>query len=415
MLIDLGEARAPAEAAEGRPLIGRPGWRWFVALAATAGVLATGVPEPVRGHLVEATVAAGDYAFSGPDGVYLADGDTLLKYGLPPTRPRWRVSGPDLPALGGFLVGETVLITGHGPVSQTAALDARTGAVRWRRAGTPTFIGGDEVLMTHERSGAATVRYEVVDVATGAVRWSLADPHRDPVFYDRDAFVRWSPSGRVEVRDLGTGRVLATGVVPPPDAGTGGWGVQVVGRLMLVPRERGGRAVADAYDLERLVRRWTADLDLASEIVSGCGDALCVSRAAGAIGVRVLESGTGRVRWSDDRRGALERVGPVMLSYGFPEQPPRVQILDAANGHLLADLGQWDIGWPIGDDGLAMAIRPAPDGGAWIAELDLIRAEVRLLGVTRDAFACQTGWTVVACQRPDGTTAIWYPRHRRHE
>jgi outer membrane protein assembly factor BamB len=416
MVIDLGVVRDAPEVVGGPPR-GLRRWRWFAAFGAAAAVLAAGGPEPVRGHLGEATVtAAGRYAFSGPDGVYLANGDTIQKYTVPGAELAWQVPLPaDGRPQGGFLIGGTVLVSSDGSDSRTVALDGATGERRWQRPGTPIFVSDENlVLLTYRSPREPTVRHEVVDVATGAVRWGTTDRDGDPVFYDDDWFVRWLPPDRVEVRELGTGRLVTTGVVPTLAGDVvpfqGDWGIRVVGGLLLVARDRAGQAVADAYDPERLALRWTAELDLSSVHLSDCGDLLCVGRSGGAGGVSVIEADTGRVRWMDSGAGELERVGSVLLSRGWSERPPRVRILDAADGRLRADLGRWEIGWPYGDDGRVMAVRPSPDGGAWIAELDLVRGTVRILGVTRDAFACHTGWAMVVCSREGETTGVWYPR-----
>ncbi|GAA4461661.1 hypothetical protein GCM10023170_065070 [Phytohabitans houttuyneae] len=417
MVIDLGVVREAPEAVLGSRR-GPRGWRWFAVFGLLAVLLAGG-PEPVRGHLAEATVAtAGKYVFSGPTGLYVVDGDTIRNYRLPGGEVGWQVTVPAQGrAQSAFLIDGTVLVTGDGADSRTSALDAETGRLRWERAGSPNFVGdGGLVLLTDPRPGVLTVRYEVVELATGAVRWELTDLAGEAVFHGGDRFVRWSLPDQVEVRDMGTGRVVTTGVVPPWDddllRSYSGSGVQVVGGMMLVPRYRGGRPVADAYDLDRLVLRWTADLDLSSMHVSECGDLLCVDQASAAGGVHAIEPETGRVRWSDSGAHRLERVGSVMVAYGMLEQPPRIRILDPANGNLRADLGRWEIGWPYGDDGRVVATRPSPDGGALIAELDVNRGKVRILGVTRDAFACHSGWALVICNREGDNTGIWYPRDR---
>lgn len=414
MVIDLGVVREAPGAVGGSPR-GLRGWRWYAVFGAVAVVLAAGAAEPVRGPLVEATVtAAVRYAFSGPDGVYLVDNATIRKYEVPGGEVGWQVSLPaDGLAQGAFLVGGMVLVTGDGLESRTVALDGETGELRWRRPGTPIRTADSGlVLLTHQRPGDLRVRYEAVDVTTGAVRWELTDRDGLPAFYGHDRLVRWSPPDQVEVRDLRTGGVVSTAVMPLSGEdvmpSNGESGVQVVGGLMLVARDRGGQAVTDAYDLDRLVRRWTADLDLRSVHLSDCGDVLCVG-SSGMDGVRVMEAATGRVRWSDSGPGVLWRTGSVIVSYGISEHPPRIRILDPEDGHLRADLGRWDIG-PVDDSGLTLAVRPDPRAGAWIAELDLTQGKVKILRVTRDAFVCQPGGTVVVCSRPGGTSGIWYPR-----
>jgi hypothetical protein len=102
--------------------------------------------------------------------------------------------------------------------------------------------------------------------------------------------------------------------------------------------------------------RWFAAFGAAAALLAAGGAEPGRVRRRGGW-ARVIEAGTGRVRWSDSGSDELERIGSVMVSYGLSEQPPRVRILDAADGHLLAGLGRWEIGWPYDDDGLVVAIR----------------------------------------------------------
>jgi len=413
VVIDLGVVRDAPEADWRSPPVRPRTRRWIAAAAAVAAVLAAGAAEPVRGRLVEMTVpVVAARAFAGPGGLYLIDGDTISKYEVPGGRIGWRVSVPQKGrAQTAFMVGEMLLIMADQFDSRTVAIDGETGEERWRRAGVPVFMGDDEdmAVLIDRRPGTASVRYEAVEIATGAVLWELTGDEGDEVFSGTGRFVRWSLPDRVEVRDLGTGRVLTIGTVQPPADGgpglSGDWDRRVVGDLLLVARYRDGKPVAEAYDLERLVPRWTADIDLTLEQVADCGDLLCVDHSTGA---RVLEADTGRVRWSRDQPGLLERVGPVILSYDHSQQPARIRTLDLADGHVRADLGPWEIGWGHDDDGRVMATQTAREGGSWIAEIDLIEGRVRILGVTHDAFECQPG-RVVICKRLDGTIGVWYP------
>ncbi|MEJ3743571.1 PQQ-binding-like beta-propeller repeat protein [Actinomycetes bacterium KLBMP 9797] len=423
MVIDLGEVRQVPEAAV--PPTGpslSPGMRrGLAALGAVVALVAAGGAAPVRGHLRE-VIAMTDatHAFVGGDAVYVAGADTIARHEIPSGAEKWRVSVPASGRQGGaFAFGGMVLVTVEGSESETIALDGETGERRWRRPGSPSPTGDDRVLLSHQRPGEITVRYAMVDVGTGVARWTLTDLAGDHVYYDDKRFVRWSPTGRIEVRDLGTGQVLATGAVPPPDVDTAqspaGSGLALAGGMMLVARQRGGQAMADAYDLERFTRRWTAVLDMSFEYPTLCGDLLCVNDFSGDGGVRALDPDTGRVRWTNDQTGWIERIGPVLLSYGDPEQPPPVRVLDPANGHLRADLGRWKIGWPIADDGRVIATREDAERNTWIAELDLFGGAVRILGVARDTYNCDAGEWMVICQRAGGAIGIWYPRRRLDE
>ncbi|MEJ3743572.1 PQQ-binding-like beta-propeller repeat protein [Actinomycetes bacterium KLBMP 9797] len=419
-VIDLGEVRHVPEAAVPRPAPWlSPGLRrGLAALGAAVALLTAGAAAPVRGDLVEVTLpVSANYSFASGDAVYLTDYDTIVRYELPDARERWRAPVPPIGrSQHAFPLGELVLFTGEGPESETVALDGTTAEQRWRQPGAPFHTGDDQVLLWHRRPGEPTVRYTMVDAATGAARWTLTSPDDTPPVIDDDRFVRWSPTGQVEVRDLRSGQVRATGAVPPPDADAvsrdSGPGVQMVGDLILVARWRDRQAMVDAYDLERFARRWTAAVDLTSEFLSECGDVLCVSQALLRGGMRALDVDTGRVRWSNDRMARVHRFGPVLLGYGLSTDVPQIMVVDPADGHLRANLGPWELGWSYRDDGRLLATRPDSHGNTWIAELDPLAGITRMLGLARDAYGCQHRDGMVTCRRSGGTTGIWYPRRR---
>lgn len=425
MVIDLGELRHAPEAADSPPPPRRRRWRGFAALGAAAAMLAAGGAAPVRSGLIEATIpgpVSETYFSDGIDGVFVVSGNTIAKYAVAGARLRWRVRVPvplDGPLRGVFTVGRTVLVTAVGARPQTAALDAETGRLRWDHPGWIGQSGDDHVLLGDQQLGDATLRYTSVELTTGRARWTVTVPTEVTTHHDEDRFVRFWPSGRAEVRDVRTGQVVATGAVPPPAPEIPGGerllSVQVVAGLVLVARRRDDRPVVDAYGLDGLQRRWTAQIDLAREHVSDCGDAICVGQTTGAPGVRLVERDTGRTRWSDDRWMGLTAIGPALLAHGATANAPYTAILDPEDGRERAALDQWELGWPM-RGGRTLAVRNASSGNqTWIAEVDLSAGTTRILGLARDASACQATVIVVTCRRQGGSFGIWYPRRRLNE
>jgi hypothetical protein len=181
--------------------------------------------------------------------------------------------------------------------------------------------------------------------------------------------------------------------------------------LLLIPEEDGGRPVLSAYGLDRLDRRWRADVDVRNEYVSGeCGDALCVGiRNDG--GIRLVDLATGRTRWSAPDWGYASLVGPYLLAYGRSEtKNPRATLLDPVDGHVVGDLGQWNAS-PPADDGRMLGIR---ENGprTLVGRLDPAAAKVEVLGLLAGVFQCQASPVAVVCRRAGGSIGVWYPERR---
>lgn len=415
MLIELGEVReAPASAAAPRPRDPRR-WRWPLAAVAAAAVLAAGGAAPARSEMIAVTIAAeGQHSFAGPDGVYFVAGDTITKYEPPAAEPRWKANVlAEGAAMSAYAIGGIVLITGEAFESRTTALDSATGELLWRRPGLPVRIGEDYLVLAHRPPADTVERREAIDIATGASRWTLTDSYTNEVYFGEDRFVRWQSLDRVEVRDLATGRVVSTGTVRRPEGEMDltDSGAQIAGDLLLVSRDGGGRLTAEAYDLDGLARRWSAEIDLGEEQVYGCGDGLCVS-SRGSFGARVIDKQTGRVRWSVDRPGLLEEIGQVLVWIGMSEKPTRVQVLDPADGHVRTDFGLWELDWYARNEEAVLATRHVKGGGVWFAELDLLRGRVRVLGGTSEPAECNSDWGYVVCRPAGEDVRVWYPRHR---
>lgn len=418
MVIDLGEARdEPDLPARTWPPRQRRAVGAVVALVAL--LLAGGAATPVRSGLVAVTVqatAADDILVEG-DGLYLmrpsrgvvrAGLRTVTRYRLPDaSEPEWEAALYTAgPVRGVSIVDGTLLVTAEGPEMQTIAIRPDTGQELWRRSGWWYSTGPGRVLLA-DYSGGVTQQLFSVELKTGDVRWSVSLPADEPVLADRDRVVHWTKAGAVRVHDAGTGDLVASAHLPA-DPETAG---QVLDGLVLVPGLAGGRPIVTAYGVDRLDRRWQADIDVRNEYVGGeCGDAFCVGTGDDS-GIRLIDRATGRTRWSAPGWGYTHSVGPYLLAYGDGHaEMSRVAVLDPADGHIVAELGEWNTS-VAGDDGRILAVRE--DGSrALVARLDPTTAEVRVLGVLADVYQCQTGPAAVVCRRSNGSIGVWYPRRR---
>jgi hypothetical protein len=428
-VIDLDVARDLPDL-PGRSRAGRMRrWRAAAVLGAAAAVLATAVAaSPVRVALVEQTFAGAarpdqPVVAATSDGVYLvreSGGETdpgertIIRYRLPGAAQVWRVSVLTSGAVHNVNVVDGTLLLHAGGQPQTIALRAADGRFLWRRTGWWSEAGAGQLLLSYRAPGERRDIYQAVALTTGQTRWAISVPAGELVLPDRSRLVRWSGGGRAEIRDVRTGAVLTSGTLPLDEnaAAPGSEpGVQVAGELLLVAGWHGVRPVATAYGLDRLDRRWQADIDLSSVVVDGCGAELCVSARNGLGGVRMLERDTGRTRWADDRWAHLTYAGSTLLGFGLGYGPAQIAVLDPASGRQIADLGRWETSRSIAADGRMLGVRTQPGTArSWIAELDTAAWTTRVLGVARDAFACQPGPAAVTCRRTGGTVGVWYPR-----
>lgn len=417
MVIDLGEPRDDEIELSPRPWSPRHRRAVGAAIALTTLLSAGGAAAPVRSGLVAVTIqatAADEFVVDDdalylmrPSGVVVRAGlRTITRYRLPDaTRPEWeagiytagRVRGASL--VGGMLLA----VSEAGPEIQTIAIRPDTGREVWRRTGWWYEASpGHGLLLDHSRG--LTQQVFGVELATGTVGWSRVYPAEDPVLVQGDRFVHWTGSGTAQVHDSATGDVLATAHLPLDPELT----PQVVDGLLLIPEEGAGLT---AYGLDRLDRRWRADVDVRNEYVSGeCGDALCVGIRDDA-GIRLVDLATGRTRWFAPGWGYAYRVGPYLLAYGRGEtKNPRAALLDPADGHLVGDLGEWNASLPA-EDGQMLGIR---ENGTrtLVGRLDPATAKAEVLGLLAGVFQCQASPVAVVCRRAGGSIGVWYPERR---
>ncbi|GLY21335.1 PQQ-binding-like beta-propeller repeat protein [Micromonospora sp. NBRC 101691] len=425
-LIDLGEVRDDPEPAVGRrPGVPRP-WRVALVLGLVLVTLAGAAPAPRRVSVTvpgragaEAYLVGDQLVVVGPRSGGVPDDRELTAYDLPDDgraasstlRARWRRTVPDAPRIwpmaadaGVLLVTSTV---GGRESTLTVALETETGRERWRQPGSPMLTEGGRVLLTVP-GGEDGHSVRVVDPATGAVHWSVsgAPDRTDYRFAERgiDRLVWTRPSGRIEVRDADSGRVLADGPVHPgpSDVDMGG---QVVDDLLLAVRM--DPPTLTAYGLDRLDRRWTVDLPSVA-YVTPCGALLCSWEQAG--GMRTLDRATGRTVWHDPRWMAGFPVGDrLVATTSVSPVREKVVLLDLATGRELANLGSWNgLQTPV-EGGPPVASREIRDRGLLVAEFDVVRGRPRILDVLPGSYGdCRFYPELLLCQQWDGSFRLWW-------
>jgi outer membrane protein assembly factor BamB len=405
-------------------------------VVAMALVLAAG-SAPAAAPLPEVRIAAGfgDEVALSADRLYLIPSGTtwtigprvISAYELPAGRRLWHEPLPVegqvrqvIPAPGSLLV-----VVERDTAIETVAIDASSGRVRWSLAYQPIGLmpdGGlllgfapaagpdppaEQVAAVELSTGRPVWTYQVPDGAWHGVAWSAERWAADGAGGVPRSVTAW-PSGRVAVRDLATGQVVAEADLPGPQSGNR-W-FQLAGDLLLAAVIADGLDVVTAYGLPGLDRRWTVSLGLAGGYVStDCGGALCFFNRTG--GLRVVDPATGATRWSDPRWQTIETVGGRLLGYAWPSPQWRTTaaVLDPATGGELLDLGRWTTIEPVESGGRTRAVRIDPASGrAWFAVVDVDALTVRVIasagGISGD---CRAGEHVVVCRRLDASVGVW--------
>ena len=296
----------------------------------------------------------------------------------------------------------------------TVALVAGGDRALWRRPSRVLAVSAADglVLLRENTSRFSDLDWHGIDLATGAVRWTLRQPARGFIAPVDDAggfprrLVSATDTGALEVRDTATGAVTAAATVPlrrgPPGSDVPVW---PAGDLVLVG-EPGGTT---AYTMPGLVRRWRSTADLAGRWVQdGCA-AICSLSWQG--GVRVLDRATGRELWSDERWNYVEQFGPHLVASdnSDAERAPTVDVVDPATGAVRGGFGAW---YPVGDrhpDGTVYGVHAEPAGDTvWYARLGPGTTAVHVLGrADRVSGDCRITADVLVCRRIDATIGIW--------
>jgi outer membrane protein assembly factor BamB len=434
-VIDLGEVRpgrdleldaAPAWSAAHRRLLSL-----LAVLAVALGALAGGGAVADPPVLTEATIPvdSDDLVYSEGDRYYVVHGGAspaqaallgpyaVSAYALPEARllgtwalPMRRVAWI-IPLGGGATLLTSEAYSPNG--AETVGVDEATGRVLWRWSGAyPLGVSKDHgnVLLWASSGGRDTL--VALAPLTGTVRWSYAVPAGGwlSAGYDGDrvtALAVQVPSGRVEIRDPESGEPrAAANLWRPRPPGAQPPDLRMQGDLLLVsiPDQKPGTLIA--YGLERLDRRWTAEVDLTRRSLAACGAALCVGGQLR--GIRMLDAATGWTRWASERWQYIRQVGPHLFATRFVGAASETAVLDPATGRVQVPLGNWIVaGAEV--DGQPIGLRHDPAiSRTWFARLDPARGTARVIGVAHDVINdCQVHAGYAVCRRLGGGVGIW--------
>ncbi|MEV0216737.1 PQQ-binding-like beta-propeller repeat protein [Micromonospora sp. NPDC050695] len=414
-VIDLGELRHTSEPAplprppraNGRPL------RCALVLLLVLATLAAAAPTPRRDVVTLPAQIAAETLLA--DGVFVVldpvparpTQRTLTVYRMPGGERVWQTPVPvEGRSWGIASVGGALLVTVYesdmpGQGSLSLAFDRETGAYRWQQPGSPVELA-DGNLLLQSSSGDDPIGLRAVDPCCGTVRWQVsADAavsfrHRGR---GADRMVLTRAGGRIEVRDATTGAALATADLG--DSGGGPQITQVVNDLLVTIT--GSPATITAYGLDRLERRWSVPARQA-EFAFDCGPVLCLH--LGGVGLWAVDPATGEPRWYSDRWSWVFSYGDRLVASVANSSGTRLEqlvVLDPATGREVAELGGWELA-QSGFGNPLVGVRRHPDGGLYVARLDVSAGKARPLDVLPGvAGSCQASVGVLLCQRVDGS------------
>ncbi|WP_157408612.1 PQQ-binding-like beta-propeller repeat protein [Actinoplanes sp. N902-109] len=399
--------------------------RWFPpALVAVLVLLCTGASAaaepPALSEMLRLSVSPADPYTITDDGTLLVQTlGTLASFDLASGAMHWQ-SGTESPTYrlntgAGLLLLRSAAGNLRG-IPNTRAVAIDTGAVRWRLPDSVMTVAGSPTLLsvTPVRSYSGTGRrvqgsVDAVDPGTGRIRWSVPVPSTAvlmgvPGPGDEGGRMLLVHDNRtVAVHDLVTGRLLASGPLPPADYGPDN--PVVSGGLILLRHLTPAGRMVSAFDPVTLQRRWTRPAGFAFGITS-CGLLACLS---GPDGVRAIDPADGSQRWFRPEWRSVQERGDRLIAFGTPaatDDP--LGLADPATGVIGTDLRGWRV---VGGDGRAgVLMTRAEDSGrrTMVAVAARGDAQPRIIGdLPTGAGDCQSVPGRLVCRSTSGDLVVW--------
>ncbi|MFF5293612.1 outer membrane protein assembly factor BamB family protein [Paractinoplanes globisporus] len=295
----------------------------------------------------------------------------------------------------------------------TIALDAATGAERWRVKGDASPLPAGTALVTEHDWRNRVVGLRLLALHDGAERWKLALPPLAgftllPGPEHPEAVATVGEDGTAAIYGFADGKVRATGRVP--------WDATAALTVSLIPAGRGfavvraqpdGGSLTTVYSADTLRPLWQAGS------VTSCGELIC---STGLGGVAGHDPATGRVVWTlpDTFDGwAISPDRMVTLANGDNTE---FQLVDSRTGKrlgepiagMLASSSNVAGVPPTGNtDGTMLATRPSrdPAGQLVVSRIDLAdgaQTPLGRFGPSGEQALCFTSPGYLACPRYDG-------------
>ncbi|HEY1486776.1 MAG TPA: PQQ-binding-like beta-propeller repeat protein, partial [Micromonosporaceae bacterium] len=352
------------------------------------------IPFAGSAHLL---VVAGDAVVLDNNG-----SDRISAYALPSGRRIWTEPAAGT-AFNADLVAtpHTVIATlpqRRGYQSQIEGIDLRTGSIRWQRIGSlAQLVPGGLLIAT----GSGSANFEsLVDPDSGATVWSVPLPSDCGGMPSGGVLLEFCPaSGRIDVRDLRSGRITASrNLAAPPVEGSTGAQVQSVrllytGRITLLGFAHGTRMNVAALRTADLSTLWSGLSRHGADQPVACGADLCLGGAGDNEIVVDPISGA--------RLNSAPRPLPSTLS------PGALLLVRTDVDYATIRSGAVPVGGEPVPAGTDVQIVDAGHGSVWIVTptSTSLRLLQRLSGVETAACVSIAGY--VACARTAGELTFW--------
>jgi outer membrane protein assembly factor BamB len=438
-VIDL-DVVGPADAEPApRPRAGRPVMIAALAVTVLVTLVAAAAPRAAVGPLLSVPISPAATHLLSPDALFVADvtGDGVAELRRHPLGggPAWSTPVPAV-VLALQVQADAQVVVAMNADESTTAVDARTGLVLWRAAGTLSALTADAALLARYAQDRKTAVLRRLSLRDGAETWTHPigvdatwriltgpPPRREP---DRVVVVggngtattlRFDTGAAVARAELGVALRQWEGNFREDYAGDF-TEITSVGDSLYVVAGHDGTAGLTAYDGGTLTARWQVPA-VPPGRADDCGPVVCVTDLSdigadpGLVAVTpeivALDTRTGARRWAARTwQSAAAVSGDRLLAVGATDDgPPRRTLLDAATGRVVATLAA---GEPV-DDGVggrfvhADSVRP---GQVWVRSVDLASGASSVVGsIDRVTTACDGGGAHLICAIPDGPLIVW--------
>ena len=368
-----------------------------------------------------------DQAFAlSVDSLYLqadTDGRSLEAYDLADGSLRWtkRLAGPVtirisptgdvlLPVGEIFAPPETADGTAPHRLSRhTVALDAATGAERWRITGEIALTrGGRAVVVDRDRRTGDLAGLAVVRLTDGRTVLALAADTRLQWTADDEHLLTVAANGLARVFRLTDGAEVATGPVDwlPGTADGGAVADAAINGGMVYVSRYDARPSVTAYSLPTMRREWRIGVGGAG--LKDCGSGFCSNPGGTTV---AHDRRTGAVRWQSTDWSGPWPIAPGRLAMTDGEPLAGYAVVDETSGRVLARLGRGTLLTSPGGDGrLVYFLRNTVElaDRVSVSRLDPATGQLHLLGAVDHALRerCQVNGTRVVCPRTNSTLAV---------
>jgi len=290
---------------------------------------------------------------------------------------------------------------------ETIALDARTGAERWRVAGEPQTVADDTALMAEFTEEGTFARIRLIRLADHSTVWTKdilgVQNHTVALRGTRpDRFITATGAGEVSVFRYADGTLVTRAkipwVTPRPEEGYFN-DLIASGDFLVVNHAQRETFELTVYRVDTMTELWHAKDT--NGYAFFCGSAgLCLNLGDGIV---ARDTATGRQRWQLPRAANIWTVsdGRLVLDDGVDDGHPT--LVDAVTGTPIGEPARGSTVWSPRPEDVLLLMRAteSPPGRTSITRWDLRTGRRDLLGSVGllPGHRCQAVANYLACTR----------------